>query len=86
MLQSIFDAVPVIIAAGIMLALGIFIARFAGDIVEQVLDGVGLDRQIAELDVLPAETKVVPVVADGGSSTTTEQGDTDTRTDDTPTA
>ena len=63
MLQSIFDAVPVIIAAGIMLALGIFIARFAGDIVEQVLDGVGLDRQIAELDVLPAETKVVPVVA-----------------------
>lgn len=63
MLQSIFDAVPVIIAAGIMLALGIFIARFAGDIVEQVLDGVGLDRQIAELDVLPAETEVVPVVA-----------------------
>lgn len=63
MLQSIFDAIPVIIAAGIMLALGIFIARFAGDIVEQVLDGVGLDRQIAALDVLPAETKVVPVVA-----------------------
>ena len=63
MLQSIFDAVPVIIAAGLMLALGVFIARFVGDIVEQVLDGVGLDRQIAELDVLPADTKVVPVVA-----------------------
>ena len=63
MLQSIFGAVPVIIAAGLMLALGVFIARFVGDIVEQVLDGVGLDRQIAELDVLPADTKVVPVVA-----------------------
>lgn len=63
MLQSIFDAVPVIIAAGLMLALGVFIARFVGDIVEQVLDGVGLDRQIAELDVLPADTQVVPVVA-----------------------
>ncbi|MGO4130035.1 mechanosensitive ion channel [Janibacter sp. RAF52] len=63
MLQSIFDAVPVIIAAGLMLALGVFIARCVGDIVEQVLDGVGLDRQIAELDVLPADTKVVPVVA-----------------------
>lgn len=37
--------------------------------------GEGIDRD-----------KVVPVVADGGSSTTTEQGDTDTRTDDTPTA
>ena len=63
MLQSIFGAVPVIIAAGLMLALGVFIARFVGDIVEQVLDGVGLDRQIAELDVLPADTQVVPVVA-----------------------
>ncbi|MFX4287087.1 mechanosensitive ion channel [Janibacter sp. G349] len=63
MLQSIFDAVPVIIAAGIMLALGVFIARFAGDIVEQVLDGIGVDRQLAELDVLPQGTKVVPIVA-----------------------
>lgn len=63
MLQSIFDAIPLIVAAGIMLALGVFIARFAGDIVGQVLDGVGVDRQLAELDVLPAGTKVVPVVA-----------------------
>lgn len=63
MLQSIFDAIPLIIAAGLMLALGIFIARFVGDIVEQVLDGVGVDRQLAELDVLPAGTKVVPVIA-----------------------
>ena len=63
MLQSIFDAVPVIIAAGIMLALGVFIARFAGDIVEQVLDGIGVDRQLADLDVLPQDTKVVPIIA-----------------------
>ncbi|WP_114203633.1 mechanosensitive ion channel [Janibacter anophelis] len=63
MLQSIFDAVPLIVAAGLMLALGIFIARFAGDIIEQILDGVGVDRQLAQLDVLPAGTRVVPVVA-----------------------
>lgn len=63
MLQSIFDAVPLIVAAGLMLALGIFIARFAGDIIEQILDGVGVDRQLAQLDVLPADTRVVPVVA-----------------------
>lgn len=63
MLQTIFDTIPAIIAAGIMLALGVFIARFAGDILEQVLDGVGVDRQLGELDILPEGTKVAPAVA-----------------------
>src|SRR5690606_26196936 len=47
MLQTIFDAIPNIIAAGIVLALGVFIARFAGDLLQQVLDGIGVDRQLA---------------------------------------
>lgn len=63
MLQTIFDVIPTLIAAGIVLALGVFIARFAGDIVEQVLDGVGVDRQLADLDVLPEGTKVASGVA-----------------------
>lgn len=63
MLQTIFDTIPAIIAAGIMLALGVFIARFAGDIIEQVLDGIGVDRQLGELDILPEGTKVTPAVA-----------------------
>lgn len=63
MLQTIFDTIPAIVAAGLMLALGIFIARFVGDILEQVLDGIGVDRQLAELDILPADTKVVPAIA-----------------------
>lgn len=63
MLQTIFDAIPNIIAAGIVLALGVFIARFAGDLLQQVLDGIGVDRQLASVDVLPAGTKVVPTVA-----------------------
>lgn len=63
MLQTIFDAIPNIIAAGIMLALGVFIARFAGDLLRQVLDGIGVDRQLASVDVLPEGTKVVPTIA-----------------------
>lgn len=63
MLQTIFDAVPSIVAAAIMLGLGVFIARFAGDIVEQILNGIGVDRQLADLDVLPSDTKVVPGIA-----------------------
>lgn len=62
MLQTIFDAIPNIIAAGIMLALGVVIARFAGDLLQQVLDGVGVDRQLASVDVLPEGTKVVPTI------------------------
>ncbi len=62
MLQTIFDAIPNIIAAGIVLALGVFIARFAGDLLQQVLDGIGVDRQLASVDVLPSGTKVVPTV------------------------
>lgn len=62
MLQTIFDAIPNIIAAGIVLALGVFIARFAGDLLQQVLDGIGVDRQLASVDVLPPDTKVVPTV------------------------
>ena len=63
MLQTIFDAVPSIVAAAIMLGLGVFIARFAGDIVEQILNGIGVDRQLADLDVLPRDTRVVPGIA-----------------------
>ena len=62
MLQTIFDAIPNIIAAAIMLGLGVFIARFAGDLLQQVLDGLGVDRQLASVDVLPEGTKVVPTV------------------------
>ncbi|WEV79084.1 mechanosensitive ion channel [Janibacter cremeus] len=63
MLQTIFDAIPNIIAAGIMLALGVFIARFAGDLLRQLLDGIGVDRQLASVDVLPEGTRVVPTIA-----------------------
>lgn len=51
MLTTIFDAIPTIIAAGLLLALGIVIARFAGDLVEQVLAGFGTDRAVRELGV-----------------------------------
>ncbi len=63
MLQAILTAIPLIVAAGLMLALGVFIARFVGDILTQVLDGIGLERQVASADVLPADTKVVPIIA-----------------------
>lgn len=53
MLQTIFDAIPNLIAAALVLGIGVLIARFAGDIVRQLLDGFGVDRQLREADVLP---------------------------------
>jgi hypothetical protein len=62
MLQTIFDAIPNIIAAAILLGIGIMIARFASDILGQLLDGLGADRALAEMDVLPEGRSATPVI------------------------
>jgi len=63
MLDMIFTALPNIIAAALLLGIGVVIARFAGDILEQVLDGFGTDRALRQIDVLPADKSASPVIA-----------------------
>ena len=63
MLTTMFDAIPVIIAAALILGLGVMIARFAGDILQQILEGLGTDRALASVDVLPEGTRVTPIIA-----------------------
>lgn len=63
MLTTIFDAIPDIIAALIMLAIGVMIAKFAGDILAQILEGFGLDRSLHSMEVLPADKSASPVIA-----------------------
>jgi len=63
MLTTIFDAIPNIIAALIVLGLGVMIAKFAGDILAQILDGFGLDRSLHSMEVLPSDRSATPVVA-----------------------
>lgn len=63
MLTTIFDAIPNIIAALIMLGIGVMIAKFAGDILRQILDGFGLDRSLHSMEVLPADRSASPVIA-----------------------
>lgn len=62
MLQAILTAIPLIVAAGLMLGLGVVIARFVGDILGQVLDGVGVERQMEASGVMPDDTKIVPII------------------------
>ena len=63
MLTTMFDAIPLIIAAALILGLGVMIARFAGDIVQQILEGLGTDRALASVDILPEGQRATPIIA-----------------------
>lgn len=53
MLQLILDAIPRVIAAALLLGLGWFIAKFAGQLLETTLRGLGTDQTINELGIVP---------------------------------
>ncbi len=63
MLTSIFDAVPRIVAALLLVGLGVLIAKFLGDLVRQLLEGIGADKALASAQVLPDGTKASTIVA-----------------------
>lgn len=48
MLNSITAIIPQLIAAGILILLGVFIAKLIGDLVENLIDGFGLSRRVAD--------------------------------------
>ena len=62
MLTTILDAIPHIIAAALLLGIGVIIARFAGDLLGQLLDGLGTDRALREMQVLPEGKTATPVI------------------------
>ncbi|CAG7571039.1 putative transporter (transmembrane protein) [Barrientosiimonas humi] len=62
MLTTIFDAIPVILAALLLLALGGLIAKFAADILGQILEGVGTDRVLRDADLLPEGKSATPII------------------------
>ncbi len=53
MLNLILGAIPSIIAALLILGLGYLIAKFVGDLLEGTLVGIGTDRAIASVGVVP---------------------------------
>jgi hypothetical protein len=63
MLQLIFDAIPRIIGAAVLIGLGYLISRFVVQILEEILPGLGVDRALASSDVLPTGTTLSTVVA-----------------------
>ncbi|MFK5634097.1 mechanosensitive ion channel [Ornithinimicrobium sp. LYQ103] len=53
MLGTILDAIPRIIAAAVLLGIGYVVARFAGQLLETTLRGLGADRASADLGIVP---------------------------------
>jgi hypothetical protein len=56
MLNSVLNAIPAIFAAGVLLVLAYFVARFISDLVTRLLAGIGFDRFLNQLGV----TRVLP--------------------------
>lgn len=63
MLQSIFDAIPRIIAAALVLGIGYVIAKWVGTMLREILPGLGVDRSLAALEILPASTTFSGIVS-----------------------
>lgn len=69
MLALVLDAIPHVIAAGIILALAYAIGRFASGLLQQFLSAMGFDRAVEGLGLFPAAAKA-PTVVQPSSSTT----------------
>lgn len=63
MLRMILASIPNIIGAGILLGIGYLISRFVVQILGEILPGLGVDRSVGALGLLPDGTSVSKVIA-----------------------
>ena len=63
MLQLIFDAIPRIIGAALLLGIGYLISKFVAQLIREVLGGLGVDRAIGATELLPDNTTATDVIA-----------------------
>lgn len=66
MLNMILNAIPAIIAAVVILGIGVLIAKFVGDLLASTLASVGTDRLAANLGVEPRQSSVSEILAKVG--------------------
>ena len=63
MLRLILDAIPRIIGAALLLAIGYLISRFVAQLLNEVLPGLGVDRAVAATELLPSGATASNVLA-----------------------
>jgi len=62
MLRMIFNAIPNIIAAAILLGIGYLISKFVVQLIKEVLPGLGVDRALAESGLVPDDTTASTII------------------------
>lgn len=63
MLRLILDAIPRLIGAALLLGVGYLISRFVVQILQEILPGLGVDRAVSAVELLPAGVTVSSVMA-----------------------
>ncbi|GAB3189259.1 mechanosensitive ion channel [Nesterenkonia suensis] len=63
MLDMILNAIPAIIAAALILGVGVLIAKFIGDLLDSTLSSIGTDRFAANLGIEPQQASVSSILA-----------------------
>lgn len=63
MLHLILAAIPSILVAAILLGIGYVVANFAGAILKDILNGLGVDRSVSAMEILPDGTSATNVIS-----------------------
>jgi hypothetical protein len=63
LLETILSSIPLIIGAALVLGIAYFIARWVADLVAEILPGLGVDKSVSALGILPAGTTASSLVA-----------------------
>lgn len=62
MLSAVFTAIPNIIAAAVLVGIGVLIARFVSGLLTPILEGSGIDGWLRKQDMLGADSSIAPTV------------------------
>lgn len=62
MLTAVFTAIPNIIAAVVLVGIGVLIARFVSGLFRPILEGSGIDGWLTKQEILPAGSSITPTV------------------------
>jgi hypothetical protein len=63
MLNMILGAIPNVLVAAILLGIGYVIANFAANFLREILGGLGVDRSVSAIEILPEGTSASGVIS-----------------------
>src|SRR5699024_2718324 len=62
MLTAVFTAIPNIVAAAVLVGIGVLVARFVSGLFRPILEGSGIDGWLTRQEILPQRSSATPTV------------------------